>query len=600
MESGIAINMDDTPRRAPTQTRSRRTRRVKTFSGCMTCRSRHVKCDEARPACRRCVNARIECSGYSGYRAAVQWKPVRVPSDFRTARAAASETSDGTAHQRFADPRPSSSTASSPLPHRPSSLQPDSPLAAEPSQPDSDASQHDNTSLIHHTLPSLFPPPWQAQDAPAPVHHAREGEGLRSNSSCSAPQLVPQPTWFGFNQSCYTAECHIDLLSSMHLQRRCIEHWVNHLSDALSSVPGSKSPLKRVLVPIAYAGATSPAASSTGSVALFYLICSAAAFHLSAHLKDEKEKSDFMTVALSHHNQGIHHLQHNLVKDDPDQRESVLASLLMCLTFEPATVERDFWLTHLRGASQWLHRVDITSWAHSESTIVMYQMLASTATMLRSQVLSEEIAQDANFHFEMKVMLEPYYLDHIFGVPKRCLEIVSGMISMAVSLNQDSPRLSVDLDRLEMELYLSVPQDCQVPAATQGQNDLVHHYLHIFYFGSIIYCKRRLKGSPLSEVQTLVEQAFEHIEALANYTSRPYSPILWPIAIAFFEAQDVRLRRRTLVWLDFIIQKSTLSIWQKVKPLICSLWEKREIPGQEEIQWDAFLSDPSTPSIMIV
>lgn len=353
-------------------------------------------------------------------------------------------------------------------------------------------------------------------------------------------------------------------------------------------------------MPIAHAGAMSSASSSTGSVALFYLICSAAASHLSAHLEDDKERSDFLNLALSHQNQGIRHLQQNLGKNDPDQRESVLASLLMCLTYEPVTVERNFWLTHLRGASQWLHRIDITSWAHSESTVVMYQMLAGIATMLRSQLLSEEVAEDGNSHFEMKTMLEPYHLHHIFGLPKRSLEVISEMIAMAVRLRQHGPGLILDSDRLEMELYLSMPQDCEVPAATRGQNDLVHHYSHIFYFGSIIYCKRRLKGSPLSEVQILVEQAFDHIEALANYKSRPYSPILWPVAIAFFEAQDIVLRRRALVWLDFIIQQSTLSIWRKLKPLICSLWEKRKVPGQEEMQWDAFLSDPSTPSIMMV
>ncbi|KAJ3494912.1 hypothetical protein NLG97_g3767 [Lecanicillium saksenae] len=34
-------------------------------SGCLTCRARKVKCDEARPVCRRCIKTRVECRGYA-------------------------------------------------------------------------------------------------------------------------------------------------------------------------------------------------------------------------------------------------------------------------------------------------------------------------------------------------------------------------------------------------------------------------------------------------------------------------------------------------------------------------------------------------------
>ncbi|KAL4878158.1 fungal-specific transcription factor domain-containing protein [Aspergillus karnatakaensis] len=47
-------------------------RHNKTFTGCWTCRTRKVKCDEERPACRQCSQRRIECAGY-GMR--LQWMP---------------------------------------------------------------------------------------------------------------------------------------------------------------------------------------------------------------------------------------------------------------------------------------------------------------------------------------------------------------------------------------------------------------------------------------------------------------------------------------------------------------------------------------------
>ncbi|CEJ93764.1 hypothetical protein VHEMI09333 [[Torrubiella] hemipterigena] len=37
----------------------------KTTTGCITCKKRHVKCDEARPTCHRCFKAKIACAGYA-------------------------------------------------------------------------------------------------------------------------------------------------------------------------------------------------------------------------------------------------------------------------------------------------------------------------------------------------------------------------------------------------------------------------------------------------------------------------------------------------------------------------------------------------------
>lgn len=39
--------------------------RSRTFTGCRTCRARHLKCDEARPSCGACRRLNISCEGYS-------------------------------------------------------------------------------------------------------------------------------------------------------------------------------------------------------------------------------------------------------------------------------------------------------------------------------------------------------------------------------------------------------------------------------------------------------------------------------------------------------------------------------------------------------
>lgn len=45
----------------------------RTFTGCLTCRSRRVKCDEQRPSCGVCKQQRLKCEGYD---AKISWMPV--------------------------------------------------------------------------------------------------------------------------------------------------------------------------------------------------------------------------------------------------------------------------------------------------------------------------------------------------------------------------------------------------------------------------------------------------------------------------------------------------------------------------------------------
>ncbi|KAF2484765.1 hypothetical protein BDY17DRAFT_135153 [Neohortaea acidophila] len=59
---------------------NRKRKRVLTLppssNGCITCRSRRVKCDETRPFCRRCVQARRTCKGY-----AAAWPAANAPPE---------------------------------------------------------------------------------------------------------------------------------------------------------------------------------------------------------------------------------------------------------------------------------------------------------------------------------------------------------------------------------------------------------------------------------------------------------------------------------------------------------------------------------------
>lgn len=55
-------------------------RKKRTRTGCLTCRSRRVKCDERKPTCERCETANVQCAGYEEPRVVVKRRKVSSAS----------------------------------------------------------------------------------------------------------------------------------------------------------------------------------------------------------------------------------------------------------------------------------------------------------------------------------------------------------------------------------------------------------------------------------------------------------------------------------------------------------------------------------------
>jgi hypothetical protein len=53
------------------------------FTGCSTCRRRHVRCDEASPACNNCVRLGRECDGAQGQMTFKVYGPTQTPTESR-------------------------------------------------------------------------------------------------------------------------------------------------------------------------------------------------------------------------------------------------------------------------------------------------------------------------------------------------------------------------------------------------------------------------------------------------------------------------------------------------------------------------------------
>ncbi|RMJ07776.1 hypothetical protein CDV36_012626 [Fusarium kuroshium] len=59
----------------PRTRRSKTGPRIRSFGGCLTCRTRKVKCDETHPSCRQCQRSRLVCGGYEAKIRFVHFSP---------------------------------------------------------------------------------------------------------------------------------------------------------------------------------------------------------------------------------------------------------------------------------------------------------------------------------------------------------------------------------------------------------------------------------------------------------------------------------------------------------------------------------------------
>ncbi|KAG5757479.1 hypothetical protein H9Q72_014381 [Fusarium xylarioides] len=453
--------MSDDLSRSPGRTASGQPRkpRTKSFSGCWTCRAKHVKCDEAKPECNRCQKAGIECEGY-GVR--ISWASVRNPTTFRRGgrkRKAAARLRQSRDLESIGESLSEQDGHSSNGPEE--SDNGDGP----PNEGPSDLPSEDQSSNTPFFLDQHFP----LDQGPFTGHlntrifHSYEllGQGLTTGPPYASlqptqPQLpmlqlfdqnsIPQddintqststPVSLG-NVSTGSLSLpgvselishtsspldtpgqrrkitrHLDILPDPALHCELLQHWTLSLCDSLNPVPGHLNPLRSAMMPIALEGSRTDSEKSTGATALFHFICSASAFHLAKKRECEESKGSLENVALEHHNIGITHLAKNiqLSKNGADC-VSLLASIIICIYNEAVTLPTTFWRLHFRGAVEWVNHIDPQVWHKSDAASSLYQMFRSMATVVQAQLLFDN--QETSywkFTNEFGPQPEPYLL----------------------------------------------------------------------------------------------------------------------------------------------------------------------------------------------
>lgn len=660
----------DTTNQNQSQNQGRKTR-TKTFSGCWTCRAKHVKCDETRPVCARCRRSGLSCEGY-GVR--LSWTSVRGPSNFRSRGASARKTGRVGVQGSGRTSRPQQDVVVSR--EAPQTLQ------ASPAGDDRQDIRESTIASDESTQPEtggsvmdLGPSPEDAEESPRgelnsrinqsykvlgqdlnartsydhdtrrAIEHSHNRDTTHGNNGAGATVATGETpgslhsndgssqqdiTWLPARRSTSppttqlssrgthhqqqqlnvppspgtaTPLRHLDVLPNPGLQCQLLEHWTLHLCDALNPVPGVHNPMRTIMMPIALEGARADLKTSTGATALFHLICSASAFHLSQRSTPDS-KRELESAALEHHNLGITHLGQNIQSDDRSQCVPLLASLVMCILNEAITVPTPFWRLHFRGAVEWVNHINPQVWHQTESASVIYQMFMGMATLVQCQLLLD--GRDAflwDLPCDPLTQPEPYCLDMAFGMPQpvmQCLQSINAMQMEDKRSNGQPPASRAqDFDRLEVELFLSTPKK---PSSSVGKEygDLVYHHGYTYYFAALIYMKRTVKDTPIEEVQALIEQSLYHMEAIEHATDRPFSPMLWPMAILAFETTHAMPQNRILKCLETYADRSGFAIWTQLAGLVRDLWAERKTEGNSNMKWHWSVLTSMNDSFMLL
>ncbi|CAG9999968.1 unnamed protein product [Clonostachys byssicola] len=629
-----------------------RKRRRKTFSGCWTCRAKHVKCDEAKPACMRCERAGVRCEGY-GIR--LSWTFLQDPSNFRPGKSPlrghpnrqTNDVGPNTAQSATSSASPSNSNSTpsaqtldvpNPVPqaHNHSSDADAQNWGSDGPLPQV-AGRHTRDDQAIVTTPIGQATSIRDQQNPEPASLPSPGEvpsqwDNTGGSSAASPWNAPQQsiqdgvlarveqsatihsTELPYNDISWLPNCHrsaspdlaqvdrpglrhLDTLPDPARQCKLLEHWTLLLCDLLAPVPGIHNPLRTIFMPLALEGAREDANNSTGSVALFHMICSACGFHLSRTETNPESRRIYGNLGLEHHNLGIAHLSQNIRSDDKNQHISILASLIMCLYTETITVHNPSWRLHIRGAVEWVNHTGLEFWHQTESASIIYQMFISMAILIQSQILpGDRSGYGWNLRYDLKSQPQPYMLESIYGISQPILQVIHAMniIQQKAQQTAESPAstqtsdvLTFDLDRLELELLLMTPR--KPPSSMSHENgQLMYHHGYTYYYAALIYLRRTMKAVPVEEVQGLVKQALEHIEALETVTPQICLPLLWPLAITAFEAQDSQQQQRMLRCIDFFGVNTRMAQWERFGSSVRGLWAQRQKTGDVNLSWHAY------------
>ncbi|PYH81909.1 hypothetical protein BO82DRAFT_335371 [Aspergillus uvarum CBS 121591] len=504
----------------------------KSYSGCWTCRKRHVRCDERQPACARCERAVLSCEGYA---MALNWVDY---GDNRDPKQVAGPS--GRRMRRWCAPAP-----------------------GRRSWPTL------NSNRIQDELEDRVSLHGEARQGPFSVFVVEMAEGGSRCSEGLRLQYLRRPP----------GQLH-DCIEPLR-ERRLLNHWRLHLSAALMPIPAGNNVLVSVFLPMALHGFLQPRAMTRGCMALFHAICALSASNLAALRGNDPE---LLGSAATHRLHSFTHLRLQLsalqAGEDSDV-VALLATIILYLTESATEGIAHVWRQHIHGGLSLLKAVRSELWCVSTSAAMvleLFQFLHTVATYQQCQChpptkypapLWGSSGDDSAWEIA-------YIQPALGGLPYPLLMALHRIQALPPALDL-SP---AHLDCMELELYQLAPPP-GVP--THGLQSI---HCHIFYFSLLIFFKRRTGRGASGALEELAHEGWEHVRRLDAFGNQG-SPVTWPIIVIACEIQIQELREQVLHWLT-LRARSGFAVYRRARDLLLRVWSRVE-PSFADSYWATLL-----------
>ncbi|KAF7585827.1 hypothetical protein BBP40_010049 [Aspergillus hancockii] len=569
--------------------------RSKTFTGCWTCRSRRVKCDEQRPHCQKCRRSGRTCQGY-GVR--LGWTHSTGDSARNVSQRRLLRSSFGTTPYM-----PSSAVAAllNDLDLKTATQRgPFSVFSASPSESIRDSSHneqvHRSQEVFAESFNKYLPQEHVLSPSPYPeLSSAMHQSTLPDSSDCiSNDDTISEVNEITMNQSHIRTNRHPDacildntpmantgITPTAHIRSplnptavatseiELIHHWVVFLSGNIVLLDGPDNACRTVFIPTALKGLHSSPAEPNMHRAVFHALCAASAFSLF-HLRTE---SRYQSLAVQHEQQALRHLRQDL---QPRSRfdEATLVAVLTCIAAEAMSGRRSRWRAHVVGGLSLLESGINGEWLQSPTAVRLLQSYLSLSSLCNLRMSAQLVALLKGLpHMQ-------YYLERSHGVTQSLVQLLAD-----ISALRDSPsqKRTANLDQMELQIYLHFPS---LDVHERPECNVVQHALNSFYYATVIYFRRTLRRVPVDNVQDLVEKAVQDLEATEALTSEKGGcPYNWASFVVAAECSRSDLQERMLGLFDRKRRHGIRNI-QMLSEVVTTLWRRRASAPGIDIHWE--------------
>ncbi|PCG90808.1 Protein of unknown function DUF3468 [Penicillium occitanis (nom. inval.)] len=387
------------------------------------------------------------------------------------------------------------------------------------------------------------------------------------------------------------------LPSASKEEARLFHHWVTHMSSFMIPNPTTDNPFRTVLTPLALS-AQGLQKQTSGHASLWHAICAVAAFNFAQ--QRTLTSNEHNQRGIKHHRLSLMYLQRSLAEQGNSQPEAVLGTMILLISIDCITGNFSAWRYHIRGCRTWLLSTGNGAWRKQRTASTLYQIF----------LVFEALAMDAIDHDSLLKDLDPsysynsifgvsgmtigpgYQLDSLFGITPPILEAIVHINELGSRM---APPPKQEIENLRIKLLLNDPRSLTFdPITDETEKKLMRHHAYVFYFACHIHHQRVLCRAAPNTIQFLVQQALEHLEAIARLEiNMNVVGLAWPVFVIACEAEG-RSQRKRVSWYFGKGQRYGIQGISSAYKVLREVWRRRDEQrgeGNAHIRWQQVMTD---------